>query len=267
MLAFDRPLLLWPGPALAEQGYVGRQLRPDRGRLIESVDLSGGMPAGWTPDAQLGGTWKVRDGALWGAADPKGPAVIWRRGALPSNFAVVFRGAAMPTHDKPINSAERIGEINVFWNGSGDAMADDFQATVGSMGGWYGGFCGIEYLRGSGGMRSECTAVSREFDQAAQRPYTVVAGRFDDTDFYFVNGTAAAQVTPGFDTSKGKLLALATFGDAEESSLVRFWDIHVVELTADSMQPIAAGELTRGGRWRQWLRQAGSASDAGDERA
>jgi hypothetical protein len=241
-------LLLWPGEALAAKGYVARQIHLHLAREIEKVDLSNGMPAGWSSDALAPGKWEVRDDALWGYCEPQNSTILWRRQDMPANFAIEFKAAAMPTHDKPIATATRIGEINAFWNGTGDATKEDFRATVGSLGGWYAGFCGIEHLKGAGGAQSDGTYLSREIDLAPQRPYNIVAGRYDDTDFFFVNGSAASQATTALEVGAGKLVGLATFADEDIAALVRFWDIRMVELTDESIVPLSASGLRHPGQ-------------------
>jgi hypothetical protein len=233
--------VLWPGVQLAKEGVIGRRLLLDKLRLIEEYrTFEGEIPDDFYPDEVCPGAWSVRGGAIQGVAAPASPALLWHRRTLPRDCAVRLKAAVYPTVDRPIRDASLMGEINLFWHGTGKACVDGFRSMVGSLGGFYDGFCGIEYLEGAEAESKAC-ALSRPVELALQRPYEILAGHLDGTDFFFVDGLAACQVANHHELPPGQV-ALSTFGDEGVEACVRFWDIAFFEITPAAIERLLPAE-------------------------
>ncbi len=233
MSRLDEQLMLWPGKKLMGSDVVARRLHTAKMRtIVRHSNFKDGLPPGWAADSAVPGKWWTEDGALWGRAEANEPAAIWYKDKLPENHLIAFRGAIMPIDKLPISGADRIGELNLFWNATGDSANAPFLSTVGSFYGWYAGFAGIEYLGAAG---TECVALSQPAQPSPQTNYNVMGGRLDETDFFFVSDAVATQST-SHSTISGGRAAIGTFGSPETPALIRIEEIAILEIIEASVE-------------------------------
>ncbi len=186
-----------------------RQRRGDDFRLVGGtrieIPASGGfagfraplasIPAGWSVEC---GEWGVHDGALCARMEGERPAVLWLDQAIEGDHLVRFRGWT---------AAGGRGDINCFWDGSGSIEGADGTCTIGSVGGWWEGLSGIE-RHPEGGVR----ATTRLRPLEPGRAYDIVAGRLGTSDFLFVDGRLAAELSdPRHPRRASSKVALATW--------------------------------------------------------
>jgi len=224
-------MVLCPTPD-DQEGY---RLDVNEMEVVARFDSFEAMPDDWHEDQMTRGSgkWFVEDGCLWCDIEVQEPSVMWYDHAIPGSHAIAYRGAAIPGSNRPIADAGQIGELNTFWNSSGDSGPPDgdWSLTLSGFYGWYTGFSGIEYVKGTGAKDAPAGhVVAHQLELQSSRNYDIFCGRFGTQDFQFVDGAAVMQAQAGFPRLPESHVGVGTFGDIGNTTIIRIEEIIIFRI-------------------------------------
>lgn len=192
------------------------------------------LPKGWTADPRWG-RWWVEDGCIHASVSGADPAVLWFDTELRGSHAVRFVGSVVAGDEDPADRAARNGNLNCIWGSRGRVSGDDYVLTLSGFGGWYSGLAGIEVMAGPAAKASNGDAVCRTVRLESNRTYEIIAGRLDQSDFYFIDGHLVMALDFAGELTSGSEVALATHGAPDTEIHVKFEAVEVFEIPEDAV--------------------------------
>lgn len=217
-------------------------------RLSQLGPFDAGIPHGWTSYAGAG-RWEARDGSLCGHAEFEQPAILRREQQIEGSHAIRFQGAALKHDDETELDVTTNGNLNGFFDYTGDyGKTTTYSMVCAGLAGWYAGMSGVERLHSALGV--PVRAVSCALGLESGRSYDVVAGRFNETSFVFVDGQlvmalelAPGQLDAGADAvglrHRRSRVAIGTWGRRGGSTvrIDRIEVFHIPDIAVDAPAP------------------------------